>query len=194
MFTINVVGLDKAIKDFDKFVKYNDTATRIAINDSARKARTESLLVTRKDWNIKAGDLKQGSKFKPASNKNLNAEFSMTSKSISLMKFSKSVPYVSKLTPTGKKRKGGGGVKYKLKKQRGFNTLNKSFVKKSLFGNKDLTVFTKRKSPNGADITAQFSITPSSMFKQEGADAFVKVFIDSFEKRYVGQVARLTGS
>ncbi len=191
---INVKGLDEVIKSMDKFVKYNNTATRIAINDTARVARTKSLKATREDWNIKAKTFKDTSKLKPAKNSDLNAQFTMDSKSLPLKTFADDT-YTSSTTPTGKKRKGGAGVKYKLsKKERGKKTLAKSFLRKSKFNGGRMEVFTRRPSPTGnADITAQYSITPTSMFNQEGYDLFVDEFKERFATRYLHQVARLSG-
>ena len=191
---ITVEGLDKVIKSMNKFVKYNNTATRIAINDTARVARTESLRETREDWNIKAKEFKRTSKLKLAKNSDLNAQFTMDSKSLPLKLFADD-NYTSATTPTGRKRKGGAGVKYKLsKKERGKKTLAKSFLRKSKFNGGRMEVFTRRPSPTGnADITAQYSITPTSMFNQEGYDLFVDEFKERFATRYLHQVARLSG-
>ena len=175
----------------DNYVKYNATASRQALNDTGRKARTAALKLTREDWNIKAADLKKASKMKLASNSNLNLTFQMKSHSLPLELFAKD--YVASRTPTGKRRKGGAGVKYKLaNKQRGYKTLGgNSFIKASKFNGGRLEVFTRRKSPRGAPVTAQYSITPTSMFDQQGAEKFVDVFMQSFADRYMGRLRHL---
>ena len=192
ILTINVDGLDGLITNFENFVKFNRTATRQAMNETERKSQVAALRLTRKDWNIKARDLKKGAERTLATNANLSIEFSMKSSSIPLEMFAKNVPdpYVSKLTPTGKLRTGGAGVKYKLKKEgRGFKTLSKSFLLESKFGDHRMEIFTRRRSPTGnSSITAQYSITPSSMFKQHGADEFISTFMDNFEASYINKL------
>lgn len=188
---LNVTGIDDLIKDMNAYVKYNATASRQALNDTGRKARTAALKLTREDWNIKAADLKKNSKMKLAKNSDLTLTFEMKSAPIPLKVFAKD--YVTSLTPTGKRRKGGAGVKYKLKKkQRGYRTLGgNSFIKASKFNGGRDEVFTRRRSPQGAPITAQYAITPTSMFDQQGAEKFVDVFMESFADRYVGRLRHL---
>ena len=190
--TIEITGLNELIRNMDNFVKYNATASRQALNDTGRKARTAALKLTREDWNIKAADLKKVSKLKLAKNSNLTLTFEMDSHSLPLKLFAKE--YVTGRTPTGKRRKGGAGVKYKLKKkQRGYKTLGgNSFIKASKFNGGRLEVFTRRRSPRGAPITAQYSITPTSMFDQRGAEKFIETFSESFANRY-GHYLRRNG-
>jgi hypothetical protein len=191
--TIKVEGLDKVVTNLDKFVRINPKATKDAMNDTAKKARTASLKLTREKWNIRAKDYKKQAKFiKRARVNDLNTIFTMKTQSIPLMTFAKG--YKSATTDTGRNRKGGAGVRYKLlRKQRGNRVLGKSFVRKSKFNGGRLEVFTHRKSPQGADITAQYAITPTSMFNQDGLDEFVRVFKDSFNQRYIGRVRYLLG-
>ena len=181
----------------DKYVKYNARATRLALNRSYITAVKEASKVTREDWNIKSGILKKASDINRATNSKLSVQFEMSSKSMNLTNFTTRAGtnnngYVSVRTPTGKPRKGGGGVKYKLKKKEKTKTLGSSFIKNSKYGG-DPTVFTRRPSPTGnSDITAQYSITPSSMFNQEGSEAYIDSFLTMFMKRYKHEVDRLT--
>ena len=188
---INISGIDKVIGSFDKYVRYNRQATKFAMNQIARKASTQSLRKTNQAWSgIKASDLKKTVKITPATNSNLNYKWYMESSPIGLEKFS--AVYRGTTTSTGKKRSSSKvGVAYKLKTKK--RTLAKSFIKKSKFGKKEEVVFTHRKSPDGADITRQSSITPTSMFLGvQGDDLFQTLFKDEFPDRYLAKLSQLT--
>ena len=193
---LKVQGLDKVITNLNKFVKINARATSYAMNDVAGKAKTKSLKFVTKNpnpkerWKIKYGDLKDKAPIKKATVSNLNLQFSLTSSSIPLMEFGA----VDQLgtTNTGRKRNGGKfSVAYKLKGSGRKDKILGAWTMKSKFNNGRKEVFTRRKSPNGAEVTAQYAITPTSMFKQEGFDVFIKEFNYNFEMRYLGRVAYL---
>lgn len=193
---INVTGLDEVIGNLDKFVKINAKATSHAMNDVAGKAKTKSLKFVTKNinpderWKIKYGDLRNKAPIKKATVSNLNLQFSLTSNSIPLMEFG--ATELLGTTDTGKKRNGGkGSVAYKLKGKGRKDKITGAWVMKSKFNNGRKEVFTARRSPNGANVTAQYAITPTSMFKQEGFDIFLKEFEENFKNRYLGRVAYL---
>ncbi len=191
---ITITGLDELIKNIDNFVKFNDTASRLALNRTGSSATVEALKVTRADWNILARDLKATTKGSTkATNSNLEYSYIMSSQSMYLDKFS-NMKEGGTRTPSGRKRNASKiGVKYKLKKGKGnLKTLNKSFIKPSKFHGGADRIFVKRPSPTGnSSITAQASITPTSMFKQEGLDAFYKTVDETFTKRYFHELGRL---
>lgn len=185
---LKIRGLDDLQMNMLNYGKYNNTAVRSSMNRVGITARKEALNQTSKiqGWNLAITKFKAVSKTKSATNSDLHLQFIMNSKSIPLIDF-KGTDYQPSTTPKGRKRKGGAGVRFKLKKQNGKKVLAKSFIAPSLFGGKE-TVFVKRKSPRGASITAQSSITPSSMFKQEGEDKYISVFFRDFEARYYNQL------
>ena len=187
---ITIDGLDKVVGNFELFVKENRRATKNAMNEIVRKARTATLRERKKDWaGLRLKDFK--SKTKPATLKDLESIFSLESKPIPLMKFTRGDAYRGSLTETGKKRSASKvGVKYKLKRKT--RTLGKSFIMPSKFNGKRLEVFTHRKSPQGADITAQYSITPTSMYGDKGIDAFIEIFKREFPERYLAKIGQMT--
>jgi len=187
---LTVKGLDKLKIDFDNYGKFNNTAVSNALNKTGTIAKNVSLRVTKKQgWNMKISELKKLATPTKSKASTLNYIFTMNSKSISLMKF-RGTSYFGNTQQQSLKRKSkaGIGVRYKLKGKGRLKTLKKSFIKPSIFGNHPYTVFTRRKSPRGADITAQYSITPSSMFQQEGEEAFIKTFKDKFTNTYFNQL------
>ena len=189
---LSIQGLDKVQINLGNYVKFNNTAVSQAMNSVATVSMNRSLRHVKNDntWNISIADLKKVSTPRKSTVRTLNYIFTMQSKSIPLI-FFKGTEYASKTTATGKARTGGAGVKYKLKGKGRKKTLGKSFVKPSLFNGNRLEVFTRRKSPNGASITQQSSITPSSMFKQQGADFFMRDFKANFQKRYYNRLKQL---
>ena len=189
---LKVKGLDKLQLNLTNFGKYGNVAMSNALNKTGAIAKTQSLYAVRngkEEWRIKASDLKKGAKPKKSTALTTTYTFEMESKSMPLMMFTGKTPYLTPLTPTGKRRSGGGGVRYKIKGKGRKLTLAKSFVRPSLFHNHREEVFTRRKSPNGAKITAQYSITPSSMFQQEGEKVFVDTFFKKFYKIYINQLS-----
>ena len=185
-----VKGLDKLKMDFINYGKFNNVAVSNALNKTGAVSTNVSLRVVKKQgWNMSMKELKKLVAPTKSKATTLNYIFTMKSKSISLMKF-KGTTYFSEtqLKSMKRKSKAGIGVRYKLKGKGRLKTLKKSFVRPSLFGTHAETVFTRRKSPMGADITAQYSITPSSMFQQEGEEVFIKTFKDKFTKTYFNQL------
>ena len=185
-----VKGLDELKIDFTNYGKFNNTAVSNALNKTGTVASNVSMRVTKKQgWNMSISELKKLVSPTKSKATTLNYVFTMKSKSISLMKF-KGTSYFgnTQLLSMKRKSKSGIGVRYKLKGKGRLKTLKKSFTRPSLYGDHAETVFTRRKSPRGADITAQYSITPSSMFKQEGENAFIKTFMDKFSKTYFNQL------
>lgn len=190
---IEITGLDEVLSDFDKFVKVNHIATRRALNRIGTQARNVSLRSVKADdkWNINMKTLKGVSRPIKATNNNLNYIFEMSSSSIQLHKWS-GTTYFGATTKGGKRRNASRvGVKFKLKTNKPKKTLKRSFMRRSLFGAKENIVFTRRKSPKGAEITAQSSITPTSMFQQTGEERFVDVFMTKFTDRYIHELKNL---
>jgi len=190
---IEIKGLDALIKDFDRFVKVNDVATSRAMNRIGKQSSNISLRSVKADgkWNMAMKPLKALSTPHNATQNNLNYTFEMSSTSIQLHKWT-GTTYFGTHTNSGKKRNASRvGVKFKLKTNKPKTTLAKSFMAKSKFGKREDIVFTRRKSPRGANITAQNSITPTSMFKQTGVDAFVESFKKSFTDRYIHELKNL---
>jgi len=189
---LKVKGLDKLQLNLTNFGKYGNVAMSNALNKTGAIAKTASLKSVRtgkEAWRIKAGDLKRGATPTRSTALTNTYTFEMSSKSMPLMMFTGKTSYLPSLTPTGKKRHGGSGVRYRLKGKGSKKALSKSFVMPSLFHNHREEVFTRRKSPKGANITAQYSITPSSMFQQEGEKVFVDTFFQKFSKIYINQLS-----
>jgi len=186
---LKIHGLDDLEMSMNNYVKKNDVAISSSINRVMVTARKVSLDHVSKvqGWNMKPTKFKALSHTKNSTVATLHGQFIMDSKSIPLLDFT-GTAYRPKLTPKFNKRKGGGSVFFKIKKQNGFKPLSKSFVMPSKFGSHKDTAFVRRKSPRGADITAQHTITPSSMFQQEGEDKFINSFMNNFEARYYNQL------
>lgn len=193
MITLKIEGLDKLLTNFDTFVKYNNVATRRALNRIGTQARNVSLrdVKAKGKWNINMKTLKDLSKPIRATNNRPIYSFKMASSSIQLHKW-KGTSYSASRTNKGYKRNAKRvGVRYRLKLDKPKRTLAKSFMKQSLFGAKEDIVFTRRKSPKGASITAQASITPTSMFQTDGEKLFIDTFLDKFPERYIQELKYL---
>ena len=189
---LEVKGLDELKLNLGNFGKYGNVAMSNALNKTGAISTTASLKSVRTGpdaWRIKASTLKKETAPKKSTARTTTYTFQMSSKSIPLIDFASKVPYLGLTTPTGKKRHGGAGVRYLLKGKGAKKVLAKSFVMESLFNNHREEIFTRRLSPNGAKITAQYSITPSSMFQQEGEDIFIKTFFEKFTKIYKNQLS-----
>ena len=186
---IKITGLDELITDINKFAKVNNRALSSAMNRVATTAQKEAVIEVRKTWVILARDMKKAITQKKATVANPTHTLIINSKSIPLIKFMTRQGYLESTTATGRKRKGGAGVRYKLsRKARGSKALSKSFIRKSKYNGGRLEIFTRRPSPQGANITAQYAITPTSMFNQKATDKYIKTFIEAFEKRYKHQL------
>lgn len=187
MKTIKVNGIDDLIKSLDVFVKDNNKITKFAMNSALSHAQTQSMREAKAGWvGIKVGDFKKGAVSRKATITNPQIKWSLKTKPIPLIYFS--AVYKPSLTPTGKKTSGGAGVRYKLKTKKKLK-LEDSFIKKSKFGSKPNTVFTRTESPQGADITAHSAITPTSMFAEtDSVNTFIEKFEKNFKENYVSKI------
>ena len=186
---LKITGLDDLVMNMNNYGAKNNLALSTSMNRVGVTARKESLNhVSRiEKWNLSVTKFKAVSITKKATSSTVNLQFIMDSKSISLIDF-KGTTWLASSTPRGKKRKGGSGVRFKLKGAGAKKQLAKSFTAKSKFGSHKELVFVKRRSPKGAEITHQASITPSSMFKQTGVDVYVDTFFKHFQDRYYSQM------
>jgi hypothetical protein len=181
-------NLDTLIKDFDLYIKNADKIVSDAINTGITAGRTKSLFETRTTWNIKAGSLKNyyTKTVKAHPNNDNTGQFVVESSSINLLEFGGK--QLTKINAKGKlkrqyKGRGGtvrSGVNVKLHKKKRPTTLEHSWVAKGKYGN---AIW--REDPNNPRKRIYMaSITPTSMYKQEGVDVFIKTFIKSFTKRF----------
>jgi len=188
--TIDIKHLDKVIGSYELYLKNNRSATKFSINQIVNRASREVLKEAKAPWKgILARDFKNGVTVTQATVSSLNAKWEIKTTPIGLIKFSAS--YRSGQTNTGRTRKGGAGVRYKLKTNQ--RKLSHSFIRKSKFGKKGDTVFTRKTSPNGAPITAKSAITPTSMLKQtKGTEEFITIFEREFPIRYYKKIFQMT--
>jgi hypothetical protein len=167
---IKITGVDGLIKDFDKYVHFNNRATNTALNEASKIGRTKALKESKGEWvGLKAKDFKKLHKLLPAKGTNNEITFTITSKSINLALFGAKW---QRKTKTGRKTK---GVSYKLKTKR--RTMKGSFIAKGM-------VFS-RKTNEAGSITPHFTITPTSMFKAgRGERIFKNTTLLNFNLRY----------
>jgi hypothetical protein len=196
MINVNVTNnLNTLINDFDLYVKNADKIVCNAINTALSSGATKSLRETRQTWNIKAGDLKNNyTKMIKAHPKNDNTgQFIVESRPINLLEFGgRQLQKYGKrgLKRQYKKRKGNvrSGVSFKLHKNKRPTTLRNSWVAKGKYGE---AIW--REDPNNPRKRIYMaSITPTSMYKQEGVDAFMRAFMRSFYERFNKQAIHLT--
>lgn len=188
-----ITGVDQVVGNFDLFVKKNSQVLAQSINQIVLKASTASTKEAKAEWKgLRVKDFKDPKvlHIRKATTANLESIWTLKTKPIPLSKFS--TKYKTARTGTGRKTRGGAGVTYKLKSNRR-QLGNSSFLKKSKFNNGRVEVFTRRKSPNGASITAHSAITQSSMFKQvDGFEIFKDVFFKQFPQRYKNKLRQTT--
>ncbi len=182
MITVDVIGIEEIIKKFKDFHKVNPRAISLAMNHSGRTAQTSALRKMRKAWNIKAKDLKTYVKVTKANVNRPEYTFKFHSRPINLFEFD-----ARQLTKK---------ASYKIQKKR--KKLENSFIK----GHGRNTFVYRRVSRE--HIIPYFSITPSTMFKEEHAiKEFVEAFVNGsgktgvggegagFNKRYIHELHRL---
>ena len=190
---ITMDGIDDLINDFSLYIKNSERILNSSINRAMGTARTASIRHTVKDWAMLTRDFKGTTKTDRATKSNNNTgKFTVTSKPISLINFSgKQFKPRTKSLGRGKGRgrvKGRAGVSFKLKKGQKPTKLKNSWIAQGKFGN---AIW--REDP--ADKRRRLymaSITPTSMFKQEGVDIFIKTFETAFVKRYKHNIKFLT--
>ena len=170
-----VTGIDKILKNFNRFHIEHPKILSRAMNKAGRVATTASLVHVRKSWNLRAGDLKRKVKIKPASVNDTSYVFKMHSTPINLHEF-----YAKKINT---------GVSYKIQKTR--KKRQGAFIQ----GSGRNTYVLKREGKARYPILPHFSVTPSYMFSQEEAEKeFVKAFWfgkggrRGFKKEYLSQI------
>lgn len=183
MLKLKVKGIDGLQNMFKDFHQINPRAISLAMNETARTATTASLKKVRKNWNIKAGDLKRYVSAKPANVNNAKYVFKFHSRAINLQEF-EGVDENPK------------GVRYKIQKKRAW--MPDAFIK----GTGRNKFVLKRTTKDRYPLRPHFSITPSTMFlKEKGEDEFVNVFYrgkgktgagEGFQARYFHQLKRLS--
>lgn len=163
---------------FKRFHNENPRAISRAMNKASKVARTASLLHTRQAWNLRARDLKNKTKLKPANVNNAEVRFTMHSTPINLFEF-KAQEYTK-------------GVSYKIQKKR--KKLGSAFIKGT--GRNQLVL--KRVGKDRYPLLPHFSITPSYMFSTEKSEnVFVDVFFNGkggtrgFTQTYLDQLKNL---
>lgn len=185
MLTLKVKGLKEAEAMFKDFHKINPRAISLAMNETARVATTASLGKVRRNWNIKARDLKRYVSAERATANKASYVFKFHSRAINLQEFEGVDEYPK-------------GVRYKIQKKRGW--LPNAFIK----GNGRNKFILQRTGDERYPLLPHFSITPSTMFlKEKGEDEFVQVFYrgkgksgigEGFPARYFHQLKRLSKS
>ena len=157
--TYKVHGLDEIIDKFENFHRENPKAMSRAINSSVGVASTASLKEARKDWNIKAKDLKQYIKVDKARVNKMSSQITIKSPGINLHDFG------GDTTSKGKK------VTYKIQKKR--KKLSGGFIQ----GNTAKKYILRREGKERYPIKPYFSISPTWMWHQsDGEKEFIKNF------------------
>ena len=168
MLIIDTKELDKIVTDFDKYVNLNARVSRTALNLASRKAKKDSLALTRGEWDgLKVKDFKGINDLKPAKNNDLTTIFSIDSRPINLAHFHH--------------KEIKSGVSYRLKGSRKKLKPHSFKAKGFIF---------RRMSTDRDDITPYFSITPTSMFEaSDGVEKYIEVATTKFESEYLRTIA-----
>lgn len=193
LIKMEIKGLDKLIDDFSLYVKNADKIMNNSINRGVESGRTASIRATVKDWAILTKDFKSASKHVRATKgTNNTATFTMTSKPISLITFQgKQFKPRTVSAGRGRDRKrvsGRAGVSFKLKKGQKPTKLRNSWIAQGKYG----TAIWRQDPDNSRRRIYMASITPTSMYKQEGVDIFIDTFDSAFMKRFDNQIKFLT--
>lgn len=184
---ITIDGADKLGVKLKDFVAAFQPATKLAMNEASRKARTGSLRKTREGWNIKAKSLKSYTSMKPATNNRMEILFTIKSGGIPLKEFA--MP--GWLAKTREEQRATKGVSYKVKKGGGARAkpFKGAFVEKSISrGTKFVLV---REGESRYPLVPLTVVSPTYMFEQaEGVAVFERIFKENFVERWDHQMKR----
>lgn len=175
--TANLTGLDKLLLALDP--KLSKKVINRTLNDLMVQGSNKGKKKVRERYNIKAKQLNRYVKVRRASVNNLEAKFSVMSRSVSLFNFVNKGSISSSLGT--KRRKGRRPVKVKVIKANGMSKLDHAFIMIGKSGN--IGIFERvvgQRSSTGKDkIKRLNTLGPTSMFDKEGIPEMQKYVDDN---------------
>jgi len=185
MIKLNVKGLDKLITGYDNYTAKSPAIMARAMNRVGNQSWTAASVAIRKEYNIRARDLKKSVKFKRARATHLTHVFTFKAHSIPLLYFTATKDERSISEP--KK-----GLRYKVKKKGGTKVLRGSFVNTSKTRKTKYALIRRDKSRY--PIIPLTVISPTKMMLATKADdVYKKTFMQEFTKRYRHELLWMLG-
>ena len=164
---VKLEGVEKALKMFN--TRIVNQATRMALNETAKTAKTTAAGNIYHGWNLKKSDINKKLKTELARSSDLSAALVVRSESFSLSYFG-AKQFSGRRTisrtgiKTGKRKSSKGGVYVRIKRGGKITHLSTSFIAATRSGH--IGVF-RRSTRKHLPIAERRLITVPSMFKQQ---------------------------